>query len=144
MTSIELPGVFTRTVDRRRLLTLSAGALALSGLTTGGIRSSVFAQDAPVRGGSVKGAVVGPVTSLDPFASLLGSGDGMAYQALYNSLLDLSVTGELIPELASEWTISEDALIYSFTLVEGVTFHDGTALDAAAIKWNIERYKAEG
>jgi peptide/nickel transport system substrate-binding protein len=144
MTSIELPGVLARTVDRRRLLTLSAGALAASGLATGGYRPSASAQDAPVRGGSVKGAVVGPITSLDPFSSLLGSGDAMAYQALYNSLLDLSVSGEMLPELASAWTISEDALTYSFTLVGGVTFHDGTALDAAAIKWNIERYMAEG
>lgn len=145
MSSIDTPGVFTRSVDRRRLLTLSAATLAAAGL--GGATFATphaVAQDAPARGGSVKGAVVGPVTSLDPFSSLLGSGDGMAYQALYNSLLDLSVTGDLVPELATAWVISEDALTYTFTLVEGVTFHDGSALDAAAIKWNIERYMAEG
>lgn len=142
MTATERSHLLTRPIDRRRLLTLTAGMAATAGIA--GRFTTSAAQDAPARGGTVKGAVVGAVTSLDPFSSLLGSGDGMAYQALYNSLLDLSVSGELLPELASAWTISDDALTYTFNLVTGVTFHDGTTLDAAAIKWNIERYMAEG
>ena len=123
---------------------MTAGAAAAAGLASFGA-PAVFAQDASAtRGGTIRGAVVGAITSLDPFSSLLGSGDAMAYLALYNTLLEVNVSGELVPQLATEWTISEDELTYTFSLVEGVTFHDGTPLDAEAIVWNIERYMAEG
>jgi peptide/nickel transport system substrate-binding protein len=142
-TSHRADAVFNRPVNRRDLMTMTIGGVAAIGLGIGAASGAV-AQDAPVRGGTIRGAVVGPVTSLDPYSSLLGSGDGMSYQALYNSLVEVSLAGEVTPELASEWTLSDDQLTYTFTLVEGVTFHDGTALDAEAIKWNLERYKAEG
>jgi ABC-type transport system substrate-binding protein len=133
---------FGATVSRRQVLTMSmatAGAFAL------GTYGQALAQEGEaVRGGTLRGAVVGPITSLDPFTSKLSSGDSITYRFLYNSLLEISSTGELMPEIASSWTISEDGLTYTFTLVEGVTFHDGTVLDAEAIKWNLERYKQEG
>ena len=116
---------------------LAAGSIAR--LHTG------FAQDAaPVRGGSLTMAVVGPITSLDPFSSKLGSGDGISYLAIYNTLVGITRSGEIVPELAREWTISDDGLTYTFTLNEGVTFHDGTSLDAAAVVANFDRYMAEG
>jgi peptide/nickel transport system substrate-binding protein len=45
----------------------------------------------------------------------------------------------LVPGLATEWTVSPDATTYTFTLREGVKFHDGTPFDAEAVKFNIER-----
>ncbi len=134
------------TISRRHLMTMTAASAGVVGIGSGAFSAVAVAQDGgtPVRGGSVKGAVVGPITSLDPFSSLLGSGDSMAYHGLYNTLVEVSLNGDIVPELATDWTISEDQLTYTFTLVDGVTFHDGTALDAEAIKWNLERYKAEG
>ncbi len=46
---------------------------------------------------------------------------------------------ELEGRLASGWTVSEDGRRFAFTLREGVLFHDGTAFDAAAVKYSIER-----
>ncbi len=133
---------FGLSISRRQILGLS---LATAGAFAMGVQGKVLAQDAtPVRGGTLRGAVVGPITSLDPYTSKLSSGDSITYRFMYNSILEISSTGELIPELASEWSISEDGLTYTFTLVEGVTFHDGTPLDGEAIKWNLERYKQEG
>lgn len=133
-------------VTRRQLMSMTASAAVATGLGAGPFVAGTLAQDgdAPARGGTVRGAVVGPVTSLDPYSSLLGSGDGMSYQALYNSLVEVTLEGEVVPELASEWAISDDGLTYTFTLVDGVMFHDDTPLDAEAVKWNIERYMAEG
>lgn len=135
----------TSHVNRRQLMSMTVGAVAAIELGARPYALATLAQDgdAPVRGGTVRGAVVGPITSLDPLTSQLGSGDGMSYEALYNALVAVTLTGEIAPELASEWTVSEDGLTYTFTLVEGVTFHDGNVLDAEAIKWNIERYMAE-
>src|SRR5712692_5616466 len=43
------------------------------------------------------------------------------------------------PGLAESWTISKDGLQYTFRLRKGVTFHDGTPLNADAVKFSIER-----
>ncbi len=128
-------------LTRRQLLAMTAGGAAALAVGV----SPAVAQDAEAsRGGSVRGAVVSPTTSMDPYTSKAASGDQISYKALYNNLLEVGSTGEFYPELAKEWTISDDGLTYTFSLVEGVTFHDGTSLDAEAIKINIERYMAEG
>ncbi|GAA1598337.1 ABC transporter substrate-binding protein [Leucobacter chromiireducens] len=53
-------------------------------------------------------------------------------------LVGRTADGTITPWLASEWTTSEDGLTWDFTLREGVTFTDGTPLDAAAVQANIE------
>lgn len=73
---------------------------------------------------------------------------------IYNYLIGTEPgTTELTPELATEWTASEDGLTWTFKLREGVTFHDGTDLNAEAIVFNVNRwwdpdfefgYRAEG
>lgn len=47
-------------------------------------------------------------------------------------------SGKIQPWLATEWQASDDGLTWDFTLQDGVTFTDGTPLDAAAVKANIE------
>lgn len=47
------------------------------------------------------------------------------------------------PALASSWEVSDDGLEYTFTLQEGVTFHDGTEWNADALMYNITRYMDE-
>ncbi len=48
-------------------------------------------------------------------------------------------TGEIGPGVAEEWEISDDGLTYTFTLREGVTFHDGSDLTSEDVKWSLER-----
>ena len=48
-------------------------------------------------------------------------------------------TVEIEPALAESWTAAEDGLSYIFTIRPGVTFHDGTPLDAAAVETNFLR-----
>lgn len=47
--------------------------------------------------------------------------------------------GEFEPGLATEWSVNEDATEYTFTLREGVTFHDGTEFNAEAVKFTFDR-----
>lgn len=49
-------------------------------------------------------------------------------------------TSEVEPALATEWSVSDDGLTWTFKLREGVTFHDGEAFDAAAVVWNFNRW----
>ncbi len=62
-------------------------------------------------------------------------------RAMYETLVGYrgSGTEELEPVLAREWEISSDGLTYTFHLREGVKFHDGTDLDADAVKFSFDR-----
>ncbi|HXA94105.1 MAG TPA: ABC transporter substrate-binding protein [Candidatus Dormibacteraeota bacterium] len=48
-------------------------------------------------------------------------------------------TTQIVPGLAESWTISKDGLSYTFKLRKGISFHDGTPFNAAAVKFSIER-----
>lgn len=58
---------------------------------------------------------------------------------LYDRLVGFDENSNIIPELATDWDVSEDGLSWTFYLREGHTFHDGTAVDAEAVKANFER-----
>ncbi|HEX4214215.1 MAG TPA: ABC transporter substrate-binding protein [Candidatus Dormibacteraeota bacterium] len=51
---------------------------------------------------------------------------------------------KLVPWLATSWESSSDGLTHTFHLRSGVTFHDGSSLDASAVKLSLDRYKAIG
>src|SRR5437867_3618316 len=57
---------------------------------------------------------------------------------IHNSLLTLDKDLKPVPDLAKKWEVSPDGLIYTFRLHDGVKFHDGTDMDAEAVKWNFE------
>jgi ABC-type transport system substrate-binding protein len=54
-------------------------------------------------------------------------------------LLGITPDGKFVPDVAESWQISPDALLYTFKLRKDVLFHDGTRVDAAAVKFSIER-----
>jgi peptide/nickel transport system substrate-binding protein len=54
------------------------------------------------------------------------------------SLVSRDADGAIVPWLADSWTVSDDGLTWDFILKDGVTFTDGTPLDAAAVKANVE------
>ena len=50
-------------------------------------------------------------------------------------------TAKVVPSLAQSWTSSPDLTTYTFKLRPGVQFHDGTTLDAEAVKLSFDRVK---
>ncbi len=61
---------------------------------------------------------------------------------MFETLVDLHpTTQKIVPKLATRWQISPDGLTYTFTLRRGVRFHDGTPLNAEAVKFSLERLK---
>lgn len=58
---------------------------------------------------------------------------------LYEGLVKASPDGSIVPALASQWEISPDGLKYSFTLREGVKFHNGRNLAADDVVYCLKR-----
>ncbi len=108
--------------------------------TTGGTATGSPAAAKVTYGGTVTFVLDNDVSNLDPMLSGLFVDRNIHY-AMYDSLVRVSPKGEIIPWLAEKWTTSTDGKQVTFNLRQGVKFHDGTAFDAAAVKWNIERYK---
>jgi len=65
----------------------------------------------------------------------------IVYASLCDKLVDITPELEIIPQLATGWSWSDDGMVLTMDLREGVTFHDGTPFDAEAVKANIERSK---
>ncbi len=82
------------------------------------------------------GVVSDPVT-LDPAFSASFFENAVMYN-LHETLLVAAPDGSISPGLASH--ASPDPLRHVLTLRDGLTFHDGTRLDAAAVKANLDRY----
>ena len=111
-----------------KLNPLLAGLLA--GLALG---TSAFAADLRI------GLAEDP-DALDPAQSrtLVGR---IVFASLCDKLVDITPELDFTPQLATDWSWSEDGLTLTMNLREGVTFHDGTPFDAQAVVANIERYK---
>lgn len=62
---------------------------------------------------------------------------------VYGTLTELDAELEVVPGLAEEWEVSEDGLTMTFTLREGVTFHDGSELDSEDVVHSLEAIMAE-
>lgn len=79
-----------------------------------------------------------PYLTLDP--SVENSNGVCVLQNVYETLTRYNdQTGEVEPCLATSWTHSDDGTVWDFTLREDVTFHDGTKMNANAVKKSIER-----
>lgn len=80
---------------------------------------------------------------LDPTSAAAGAIDSVLYTNVFEGLTRFMGDGSVVPGLAQSWEISEDGLTYTFKLREGVTFHDGSAMDAEDVKFTLDRINAE-
>jgi peptide/nickel transport system substrate-binding protein len=116
----------------RRSLLAAGTALALSF----GASDPALAQTPP--GVLIVGQIAEP-KALDP-AAVTAVNDFRILMNVYDGLVRYrDGTLEVEPALATDWEISEDGTEYTFTLRDGVQFHDGSDFNAEAVKFNFER-----
>ena len=96
------------------------------------------AEGEPAYGGTLIYARNIDAKTLDPHFSAQWSERFMLYN-IYNTLVSWDTDFNIIPELAQSWEILEDGTGIVFNLVPNAVFHDGTACDATAVKWNLDR-----
>jgi len=67
--------------------------------------------------------------------------EGNVANQMFDSLIWINDDGEIEPALAESWTVSDDGNVYTFTLRQGVTFHNGEEFNADAVKFTWEAGK---
>lgn len=142
-----LPSSTRSPISRRGLLRLlAAGGVAVA---------SAPVLAACGGGGSSSAAGAGAAAPLDPAGTLkmtyhlatnsmdplrMTTGQFISYMwPMYDTLTEIDLEGNVGPSLATKWEYAADGLSLTLTLRTDVTFHDGTAFDANAVKVNIER-----
>lgn len=80
---------------------------------------------------------------LDPTSAAAGAIDSVLYSNVFEGLTRFTSTGAVVPGLAERWDISDDGTAYTFHLRDGVTFHDGTTMDADDVKFTLDRARAK-
>ncbi|MEG0813016.1 MAG: ABC transporter substrate-binding protein [Clostridium sp.] len=100
--------------------------------------SSNTLSGTPVSGGSVVIGMTQDLASLDPHSKTDAGTRDVVFN-LYEGLVKPASDGSLVPAVASDYQISDDAKVYTFTLRDGITFHDGTPVTVEDVKYSIDR-----
>ncbi|MDE0685508.1 MAG: ABC transporter substrate-binding protein, partial [Candidatus Poribacteria bacterium] len=105
--------------------------------------SSAFADSHLKQGGTLIFGRGGDSVGLDPALEE----DGESFKVcdnIYDTLIEYKDgSAEIEPGLAASWESSEDGLIWTFHIRRGVTFHDGTPINAEAVLYSLNRQHDE-
>lgn len=84
------------------------------------------------------------IYNFDPKNSAGGEFDAPVFTTVYETLAWTSPSGEVLPRLATDWTISEDKRTYTFNLRRGVSFHNGEPFTAQDVVYSVNRAVSQG
>ncbi len=125
---------------------ISAAALALAACSGGGgtapNASASASAETPAAGGDLTILVAAGMTTFDP-GSFTSSFPGVQWDrlyAVYGALLSTNVDGTVAPGFAESMTTDDGGATWTLKLRDGITFTDGTAYDATAVKANWDRF----
>jgi peptide/nickel transport system substrate-binding protein len=113
----------------------AAGTASAAGSAAG---SSSATTTAIKRGGTLRAGTTAPPTAVDPVTMYDGTSIAIV-QLVAEYLIWLDSDFKLVPKLATKWAASNANKTWTFTLRKGVTFSDGTPLDAATVKASFDR-----
>jgi peptide/nickel transport system substrate-binding protein len=122
-------------MKRTYFLILLLSAVLATAASSCGSRENVFTI-----------AMDGKFSTLDPIGSVTVDANSERIRTLmYNSLLKKNDKFEYVGDLAKEFKASEDGLVYTFPLREGIKFHDGKVLTSKDVKYTFDKlFKSEG
>ena len=111
----------------------------MAGLMMGAVLTTpVWAQDEPIRGGTLMVGLADDPPELDPHLTSSNAARTVLHN-IFATLVEIDEELQVVPGIAHSWDISEDGKSFTFYIREGILFHDGTPLDAEAVKYNFER-----
>ena len=120
-------------------------AIVVVVVIVGSVGAYILLTPSVLTGQTMVWETIGNPKYMDPHANYETRGSWIhynVYETLYTYEWDTLRTDPVVPLLASDLSISSNGLEYTFTLREGVTFHDGTPFNASCVKYNFERMLA--
>ncbi len=90
----------------------------------------------------VSAAISADVPSLDPIYDNSPVAANVRFN-LYEQLIEISKDGDVLPRLATGWEAGSDLRTWTFTIRDGVKFHNGQKLTAEDVAWTFEKILAE-
>ncbi|MEK7588502.1 MAG: ABC transporter substrate-binding protein [Patescibacteria group bacterium] len=95
-----------------------------------------FMVEVPMGGGAFSEGIVGSPRFVNPVLATSDADLDVA-SLIYSGLMRKNPNGEVIPDLAEKVDVSKDGLVYTFTLKENLTFHDGEPVTADDVLFTI-------
>lgn len=92
----------------------------------------------PVEGGTITVGISQDLDSLDPHKAVAAGTKEVLFN-IYEGLVKPDSDGNLVPAVAEDYEVSDDAMTYTFTLRDGVKFHNGNDVTAEDVKYSIDR-----
>ena len=99
-----------------------------------------FGKQVPTRGGELNEGVVGYPGFVNPLLSITNSGKDLSLLT-YSGLTKVNTEGNIVPDLAESYTISDDGKTYTFILRKDIVFHDNQPITAQDVLFTIEKAK---
>ncbi len=99
--------------------------------------NTYFMVEVPTYGGEVKEGVIGIARFINPVLAQTDV-DRDLTSLVYAGLMR-NVNGELVPDIAEKYTLSDDGLVYTFDIKESAKFHDGVNVSADDVAYTIEK-----
>lgn len=81
--------------------------------------------------------------AMDPAIMGLSSGSAVYSNHTYDNLTEPWYDGAIVNRIAETWSGNDDLSVYTINVRQGVTFHDGSALTSADVKWTFDRIQDE-
>lgn len=131
-------------MKRKKLFSLLLAAILTMAVLGGcgsdgtGESSGDKSSGEPVNGGSVVVGIQQDIDSLDPHKATAAGTREILFN-IFEGLVKPDKNGDLMKAIASDYTVSEDGLVYTFTLRQGVKFHNGNTVTAEDVKYSLER-----
>lgn len=97
-----------------------------------------FSVEIPKEGGQMHEGMIGTPRFVNPVLAISDTDRDLS-TLIYSGLLRINANGELIPDLAETYSVSEDGLTYYFKLRENAEFHDGTPVTTDDIIYTISK-----
>lgn len=95
-------------------------------------------SEEPTKGGSVVVGITQDLDSLDPHKAVAAGTREVMFN-IFEGLFKPDENGDLQPALASDYSVNEEGTIYTFTIREGVKFHNGNTVTADDVVYSIKR-----
>ena len=109
-----------------------------AGVSDSGSEASAAQSGELPKGNSVTVGIAQDLSNLDPQLAATAGVREVLFN-IFEGLVKASPDGSLTGAVASDYEISEDAKTYTFTLREGVTFHNGEPVTAEDVVYSLER-----